>query len=411
MRPSLTPRGRGLVSAGVSVLACGLLLGQQDLNRLAVFVLVLPVASLIVHLVRPVALSVERTVSHRRVVAGDDADVRLRLRNDGRSTVGALQVEESIPLELGYSPHYTIGSIRAGSASTVTYRMRCAARGRWRLGPLRVTFLDPLGLVEWRRTLPETRDIVVVPRIHPLTGSPVGGATTGLGETSTGLTAAAGGHDMSVREYRQGDDLRRVHWRSTARRGELMVRTDEQPLHQHTTVLLDSRWAAHRGEGAASSFEWVASAAASMCVHLPGTGHRVSLVVSADNGSVVTDDCQEQLDQLATLPLSSQASLAVDGVDEHHAGQLVALLGEPDDDLTELIAAGRTARGRAAALMAVELFDPRTDAARARVRREQAAARLRAAGWRVVEVLPDARVPDVWSALVGRDGVEVAAGA
>ena len=65
----------------------------------------------------------------------------------------------------------------------------------------------------------------------------------------TRTAAASGEHDIATREYRYGDDLRRVHWRSTARRGELMVRRDEQPHQMQATVLVDRRAVGHRGDG------------------------------------------------------------------------------------------------------------------------------------------------------------------
>ncbi len=76
----------------------------------------------------------------------------------------------------------------------------------------------------------------------------LGGDWAGGGETA-GRAAAAGSDDASTREYRHGDDLRKVHWRSTARVGELMVRREEQPHQSRATLLLDTRSRAHRGEG------------------------------------------------------------------------------------------------------------------------------------------------------------------
>ena len=65
----------------------------------------------------------------------------------------------------------------------------------------------------------------------------------------------AGEDDVIPRAYRDGDELRRVHWRSTARYGELMVRREEQRWRNRATVLLDSRSISHMGTGAGSSFE------------------------------------------------------------------------------------------------------------------------------------------------------------
>ncbi len=86
------------------------------------------------------------------------------------------------------------------------------------------------------------------------------------------MTAAVGDDDVIPRAYRNGDELRRVHWRSTARYGELMVRREEQRWQDRAVLLLDSRRSAHTGSGPSSSFEFAVSAAASVGVHLARQG-------------------------------------------------------------------------------------------------------------------------------------------
>ena len=93
-----------------------------------------------------------------------------------------------------------------------------------------------------------------------------------------GVLSRLGEDDAVVRPYRHGDDLRKVHWRSTARRDELMVRVEERPWRGGTTVLLDHRLVAHRGSGPGASLEWAVSLAASICLHLHRYGHQVRLV-------------------------------------------------------------------------------------------------------------------------------------
>ena len=88
------------------------------------------------------------------------------------------------------------------------------------------------------------------------------------------MTAAAGDDDVIPRAYRDGDELRRVHWRSTARYGELMVRREEQRWQDRAVLILDSRRSAHIGSGPSSSFEFAVSAAASIGVHLARSGPR-----------------------------------------------------------------------------------------------------------------------------------------
>jgi uncharacterized protein (DUF58 family) len=141
---------------------------------------------------------------------------------------------------------------------------------------LRLT--DPFGLCEMQAAFTATDRLTVTPVVHPLDPVALGGEWTGSGESRSRSVAAAGEDDVATREYRYGDPLHRVHWRSTARYGELMVRREEQPWQARATLLLDARTRAHRGEGPGSSFEWAVSAAASVGVHLVRRGYAVRLI-------------------------------------------------------------------------------------------------------------------------------------
>src|SRR5687768_11942188 len=141
--------------------------------------------------------------------------------------------------------------------------------------------MDPFGLVERSAVGVDSAVLLVVPRVRPLgRGGPAGGQGGG-GEGSRRTISVHGEDDVSVREYRHGDDLRKVHWRATARTGELMVRLEERPWRAQATLLLDTRARAHLVSphtstsstvgGAAGddrppgdSLEWLVEAAASI---------------------------------------------------------------------------------------------------------------------------------------------------
>ena len=133
-----------------------------------------------------------------------------------------------------------------------------------------------------RPRVPHARSpLTVTPRTVPLPHIPLGGAWTGSGDNRPRAFATGSAEDVTVREYRRGDDLRRVHWRSSARVGELMVRREEQPWQSRATLFLDNRLRAHRGQGIASSLEAAVSAAASIAVHLSQRGFTVRLVTAS----------------------------------------------------------------------------------------------------------------------------------
>jgi hypothetical protein len=144
---------------------------------------------------------------------------------------------------------------------------------------------------------------------------------------------------VTVREYRLGDDLRRVHWRSTARTGELMVRREEQPWHSRCTLFVDNRVRAHRGRGISSSLEAAVVATASIAVHLAAQGYQVRLVSATgeelgpgwhDGGQAV--DAHHLLERLAVLPAVEAGALVTDWVDDTvTSGMFIGVLGAFDD--------------------------------------------------------------------------------
>jgi uncharacterized protein (DUF58 family) len=163
--------------------------------------------------------------------------------------------------------------------------------------------------------------------VVPLPAVRLAGEYAGTGESRARSVAVHGEDDAATREYRRGDDLRRVHWRSTARTGELMVRREEQPWESRATVVLDTRIFAHRGEGPTASFEWAVSAAASIAVHLRQAGYKLRLVT----GTGVDVDATEAggegiiLDTLAdvTLAQNGDISILVEQVRRRSDGGLV----------------------------------------------------------------------------------------
>ncbi|MEJ7756394.1 MAG: DUF58 domain-containing protein [Nocardioidaceae bacterium] len=163
---------------------------------------------------------------------------------------------------------FTVDRMGAAWRRSVSYEVQASQRGHYELGPLGVRISDPFGFIALSRSFSTTSAIAVVPRVEGLTPLPLSGGASHAGDRQLRSSPSGSAEDVTVREYRQGDDLRRVHWRSTARVGSLMVRREERQWQNRATLLLDTRHRAHAGTGADSSVEWAISAAASVGVHL-----------------------------------------------------------------------------------------------------------------------------------------------
>ena len=307
----LTGRGRAFVGGGLATIVAAALIGQTSIVRLGVLAIVLALlAAWWVGRSRQ-RLALTRTVSPQQVQVGKPAIVNLTLANDASRSTGTLLLEERLPYVLGTRPRFILEGMGAGWRRHVTYQVRSDLRGKYDIGPMTVRVVDPFGLVELGRTFHASATLTVTPKVLPLPSTGLGGAWTGSGDNRPRSFASGSAEDVTVREYRRGDDLRRVHWRSSARVGELMVRREEQPWQSRATVFLDNRLSAHRGQGAASSLETAVTVAASVAVHLTQRGYSVRLMTSS--GEDHDTQWHSRSSAASTAPLLE--ALAVVGAD------------------------------------------------------------------------------------------------
>jgi uncharacterized protein (DUF58 family) len=335
----LTVRGRAFAAAGVTAVVCAVLMGQTALSRVGILLLALPLVTAFFVGRSRYHLALVRTVQPQVVPAGQPAQVRLTLTNEGRTPSGALLLEDQLPYVLGSRPRFVLSGVSRGWHREVSYQVRSDVRGQFQIGPMTVRVSDPFGLVELGRAFRTTVPVTVTPRTVPLPTIPLGGGWTGSGDNRPRAFATGSAEDVTVREYREGDDLRRVHWRSSARTGELMVRREEQPWQSRATVFLDNRSGAHRGHGIASSLEAAVSAAASIAVHLSHRGFMVRLVTASGEDTSGAWHVRDSdlntgplLEALALVTPLDQGRIDTGWMSEPTGGGLtVAVLGEVGD--------------------------------------------------------------------------------
>ncbi|WP_329370419.1 DUF58 domain-containing protein [Streptomyces sp. NBC_00669] len=421
----LTTRGRSFVAAGVAAAACSYVLGQSDLLRVGLLLAALPLVCVAVLYRTRYRVAGSRRLAPSRVPAMSEARVHLRVDNVSRMPTGLLMLQDRVPYVLGPRPRFVLDRVEPGGHREVSYRVRSDLRGRYPLGPLQLRLTDPFGMVELTRSFSAFDTLTVVPKVEPLPPVRLAGESSGYGESRTRALSLAGDDDVIPRGYRHGDDLRRVHWRSTAKYGELMVRREEQPNRARCTVLLDTRRDAYFGAGPDSAFEWAVSGAASVTTHMLERGFAVRLLT--DTGSSVpgpegtsgyggdsSDMAGLLLDTLAVVDHSDGDTLAAayDVLRSANEGLLVGFFGDLYQEQAATIARMRQRAGGAVAFvldsddwLARELgarpgpelsaVQPGVDGAEPDST-ERAVRMLREAGWNVVEVQPGAALPELW---------------
>ncbi|WP_167468012.1 DUF58 domain-containing protein [Streptomyces coelicoflavus] len=409
----LTTRGRSFLAAGIAAAVCAYVLGQSDLLRVGLLLGVLPMVCAAVLYRTRYRVAGSRRLSPGRVPAGSEARVHLRVDNVSRLPTGLLMLQDRVPYVLGPRPRFVLDRVEPGGRREVSYRVRSDLRGRYPLGPLQLRLTDPFGLCELTRSFSAHDTLTVIPRVEALPPVRLSGEAKGYGEGRQRSLALAGDDDVIPRGYRYGDDLRRVHWRSTARYGELMVRREEQPQRARCTVLLDTRVVAFDGTGPDSAFEWAVSGAASVLVHMLERGFSVRLLT--DTGDSVpgegadgfagasqgtADAAGLMLDTLAVIDHSDGTGLssAYDTLRGGNEGLLVAFFGDLDEEQAAVAAKMRQRSGGALAFV----LDSETwsrEPADVPGPLEGSAGRLRMlreSGWTAVTVPRGATVEEVW---------------
>ncbi|MCY7396251.1 MAG: DUF58 domain-containing protein [Nocardioides sp.] len=396
----LTVRGRAFLAAGVTAMVCAVLLGQDALTRVGVLVLALPLVTAWVMGRSSYRLSLGRDLSPHVVPAGQPARVTLTISNQGRTPNGALLLEDQVPYVLGTRPRFVLDGIGRGWKREVTYQVRSDVRGRFSIGPMSIRVLDPFGLIEIGRVFRTTTSLVVTPRVTPLPQINLGGSGMGSGDNRTRAFAVGSAEDVTVRDYRRGDDLRRVHWPSSARMGELMVRREEQPWHSRATVFLDNRAVAHRGQGVASSLETAVAAAASVAVHLSSRGYSVRLVTAAGESGAGARHHRESdatshqlLEALAVIEPLKAPHIETGWLDESGSGGLtIGVFGAVAAGDLPVVRRMKQHAGVALALsLDVEAWASSGAGSPAAVLAHQ--------GWRTVSIAPDTRLDQAWREL------------
>lgn len=346
-RVLLTRRGVGALMLGVLLAGLGFWWRYPGVAGLGLAMVVLVVAA-VGTVVLPAPVRAERTVRPRTVhrlgtcvgtLALTSTSRRLPVELDAVDSVGG----EAVPIE--------VPLLAAGAATSVEYPIPTARRGVLRIGPLTLRRHGLAGLADSRATLGTAVEVRVVPRVLPVRGLPSG---VRRGHVGADERVERGGTDLvGLREYVPGDDLRRLHWATSARTGTLMVREDADPARPHLAVVLDDRAASHPDP---DGFEDAVELAASLLTAAITDGHPVRLLstsgaIDLEGAAGDTDLLLAALADLELAPAEDASSVPVRDLD------VVAVIsGAGADRSPLLLEAGRASVG------VVLVVDPAADA-------------------------------------------------
>lgn len=304
---------------------------------------------------------------------GESITFHVEVTNNGWLPRFMVELTDALPFAAG----------RAGSPSTVETilgvvayipgrgRRRfdagivCEKRGFYHLGPVAMASSFPLGLVQARRKSNEgIRTLTVYPAVFPIAGLPLAGVHTQMHRGSYPLAQGAGAEEFAgLRQYVRGDNPRHIHWRTTARLGELVVKEFEPLASARVCLVLDLSADANVGKGREATLEYAIRIAASIAdfscangipTRLLGQGRR-ALAVQAGTGG---HHRQGIMDELAVAeadgatPYSTVLELAA--MECLHGETVVAFLSEPDDRRNSTFEALACLHARGAHLIVID---------------------------------------------------------
>lgn len=307
----LTRAGAAAAVAVPALCALAWLFGQPELAIAATALATgLLAAALSVLRTRP-ALELQRQIRPPRVTVEDPCQVRLVVRNAGSHRTSVLSLTDDVGRFGAATLH--LAPLPRAATRDATYTFPTHRRGLHPVGPVTVETQDAFGLVRSRLTIADVRTLIVLPRTVSLSELPTApGDEPEHGARVLSSAATVEESFASMRPYAVGDDIRRIHWRTTARTGDLVVRQHDQPWQRRTTVLLDIRRTSPESTEADAAFERTVVAAASV-IRSAAERHELLRLITTDgedSGFVALDDRMDALmDRLAAVAPTSKSSL------------------------------------------------------------------------------------------------------
>lgn len=425
----LTRRGWWFLIAGGVLIVLAYTGGRALLLWAGCLLAALPLVALLMVVARRPRLAATRQFAPGVVSVGETAGVAVSVQNLASSRSLAARWRDGLPWRPfatppGRLPALEGRSARFGSRSrtTVGYDVVAPRRGVIMLGPLEVEVSDPFDLALATVTVGEAQPLIVTPAVVPLSTGTLS-APGGDGEATVVQRRTTGDDDDAMtREYRAGDALRRVHWRATARHGDLMVRQEEQRSLPRARLVIDTlrqgypdatpdeRARVVDGDGESAAFEWAVRMLASAAVHLRRLGYAIEIEETGTPqletvGRRRTWGDEELLVRLASMGLEDDAVLPA-RAGTVTSGPVIAIAGHPSSPTVTWLAERRQTGQLAVAFLVQSLsplgrLDPALDR---RPGATPASEVLTDAGWLVVPVRTDDDPAAAWQAITVETG-------
>jgi uncharacterized protein (DUF58 family) len=381
----LTNRGRIALALGGVLYVAAWAFGSEPLYPVAVGLVLAGALAWAWVRVLDQPMRLRRSVSTHEPVEGDDLTVTLELESDARVRPSSVRLIDRVE-KLG---DFELTMHRSGRVLLARHALRRLPRGKYRYAGSHAVLEDPFGLAGTEIDLPGSGALLVYPRLVAIDAL-FSEAGSRAQDGRRLLLRRPTGFDLhSVREYEDGESLRKVHWPTTARRGRLMVKDLEDSPRDEVAVLLDAAAGVTAGDPPDSSFDMQVRAAGSILKVHARRGRRAVLVLNSAGRETQSlrdeeSDWRHALELLAaaepTGTTPAAALLAEDASPAARALELAVVSAQVSPALVDRLVQRSLSR-RPASLVFV---DPASFVAGARAAPQPGLLRLQAAGVPVV---------------------------
>ena len=248
-----------------------------------------------------------REVTPARIAIGETSRVTLVITNAGKEKIGFLEIYDELPTEVNVikNTNHLILCMGPGEKVPISYEIRCPRRGKYDIGPLHVRSRSPLSFHFAEKTLAPSLPLYVLPDIERLKPTDLGVRQTGpwpgiFHSRRSGI----GTEFYGLRHYVPGDELKRIHWKASARMARLITIENESERSTDVVIILDTGKGSTLGRSPRTTLECGVSAAGSLASLLLTLGNRVGLIIHGKNRTWLPRDfgkrhLQRVLNQLA----------------------------------------------------------------------------------------------------------------
>lgn len=386
----LTRRGWALFGGALLLGASAYLFGVDELYPLGAGALVLVVAARTWVSNARWDVRISRTIRPSRLPEGTEARVAVSARNHDRRPSPVVVVKDRFESG-GVAAAFGVAPLEPGEVRAATYRLPAARRGLYRLRALEIELCDPFGLARVVRVGAPGGSLTVHPRVDFVAQSSIPSDSDRDRRVPLPVLGRGGDEFYGLREYQPGDDLRQVHWASTARVDELIIRQPENLWRGRTTVIVDARTGAHNDR----TFESALSAAATLAVSTLRAGMQARIVFTGGVDTGYGSGPGHEATVLDTLAVSNRrpgSRLSEEVRFVEHGGPLVLIT--TDASSPQEIGAVLRRTGRASAAVVVFLRD--SGAGGETLKSTMIGGNAK---WRQVVVPPGGSFPTAWTGL------------